>query len=462
MASDSCRGGQLKNQKSIPFRVFALFVCLALGGAILTACSSSSSSGPSTSTDNPYDANLTYWFWGNLDAPGSTTWLAAVAAEWTKLHPNVHITIVPQSTDTVIGNFTLAAKTKTGPDLATQWATLPVLSAAWEGASVPLGDYVSSSVLDNLHNTQENVYDGQLWGMPDYLLGLPFVINRNLFKKAGLPATVPTTWADLLADCATLNAAGITPIGAGNKDGYLGPWLLSMVGAQALNSPQQFKEIMLGKIPFSSSPIAKFYTAFEQLMTAKCFNTNVGSITLDQGLQLFPENKVAMEWAPDGEVISWASTMGDAAIGVGRTPKWGNGAMSSWYDVTQSSSELITSWSPQKAAAAAFLEFMHTPANALLFYKDTGVFPAEKNFPVSAITNPLSKALYKLDTTGQQAWIENYVPSQVDGDADGVAGQIITSGGSPAKAAALWDQVISEWKVEQPVQYADYLKFAAQ
>src|SRR5579872_7067632 len=93
-------------------------------------------------SDNPYNANLTYWFWGELDAPGSTHWLQTVANEWTALHPKVHIKIVPQSNTTVIPNFTLAASTKQGPDLATQWATLPVLTAAWEGASVPLNTLI--------------------------------------------------------------------------------------------------------------------------------------------------------------------------------------------------------------------------------------------------------------------------------------------------------------------------------
>ena len=101
------------------------------------------------------------------------------------------------------------AQTKSGPDIATQWATLPVLTPAWNGASVPISDYVPASETKNWIGTAENMSGGKLWAMPQYLLGIPFVWNKAMFKKAGLnPNKGPKTWAEFLADAKKLKAAG--------------------------------------------------------------------------------------------------------------------------------------------------------------------------------------------------------------------------------------------------------------
>ena len=51
---------------------------------------------------------------------------------------------------TLTSAFTTAAQTKSGPDIATQWATLPTLTPAWNGSSVPISDYVPASETKNL------------------------------------------------------------------------------------------------------------------------------------------------------------------------------------------------------------------------------------------------------------------------------------------------------------------------
>ena len=45
----------------------------------------------------------------------------------------------------------------------------------------------------------------------------PFYYNKDLFAKAGI-TDAPKTWPELLTDIDKLNAAGITPIGIGNKN----------------------------------------------------------------------------------------------------------------------------------------------------------------------------------------------------------------------------------------------------
>jgi ABC-type glycerol-3-phosphate transport system substrate-binding protein len=438
----------------------ALIAALALSlGAVLAACGGGSSS--SKATDQADAGNLTYWYWAESDAPGANKWMTAMISRYEQQHPKVHIKLVPQSTDTLIGAFKTASQTKKGPDIATQWATLPVLTPAWTGASVPISDYVPKSETDNWIGTNENMSGGKLWGMPIYLLGVPFVWNKEMFKQAGLdPDQPPATFADLQTACTKLKAEGITPIGMGNKDGYTGNWMFAIYGKSSLASIGDVQSMVLGKAKFTDPKYSEFYTEIDKLRSNGCFNDDISSLDLNQGWQLFPQKKAAMSWTTDGNALTWAKTLGAENIGVAAPPKLGSGALANTYDTTQSSTAFITSWSKHKRAAAAFLVWLHQAPQLDAWYKATGVFPADKRFPDSQITDPLAKQLFALDKQNS-VWLENYLPPQVDQNADLPAGQLITSGsGSPAKASGLWDQVLGQWKTQHPDEFQKYQQWA--
>src|SRR5262245_21624193 len=117
-----------------------LTAATVVSALLLTACTATPATTSPDSGDDPENASLTYWYWAESDAPGANDWMKARIADYTKLHPKVTVNLVPQPTDTLIGAFTTAAQTRTGPDIATQWATMPVLSQAWAGAVAPISD----------------------------------------------------------------------------------------------------------------------------------------------------------------------------------------------------------------------------------------------------------------------------------------------------------------------------------
>jgi raffinose/stachyose/melibiose transport system substrate-binding protein len=303
--------------------------------------------------------------------------------------------------------------------------------------------------------------------MPLYLIGVPLVWNKQLFREAGLnPNDPPTTWSQLLADCAALKAHGITPLGMGNKDGYFGAWMFAIFAKQELASVNSLESAIGNTGQFTQSQLdtvlTNLYNAEQELVQKGYINSDVSSLDLTQGWQLFPQKRAAMSLTTDGNAMSWAKTLGEDNIGVAAPPTWGNGALASTYDVTQSSDEFITAWSQNQAAAADFLAWLHQPANMNSLYQQTGAFPADKRFPVSSITDPMAKELYQLDTSKTSVWLENYLPPQVDNDADIPAGQMILSGsGSVSQAVALWNQVLKEWRTEQPGQFQQYKTWAA-
>ena len=148
-------------------------------------------------------------------------------------------------------------------------------------------------------------------------------------------------------------------------------------------------------------------------------------------------------------------------MGVGPIPIWGKGKLATSYDVTQSSDAFITKWSKHPRAAAQFLTFLHTPQALRAWYKATGVFPADKRFPASLVTDPIAKQLLKLDQSPVSVWPENFVPPQVDQNADLAGGEMITSGsGSPADVVKLWKSQLKQWKSQHPDEFRSYSKWA--
>ena len=104
--------------------------------------------------------------------------------------------------------------------------------------------------------------------------------------------------------------------------------------------------------------------------------------------------------------------------------------------------------------------FLHSQQALKAWYKATGVFPADKRFPASLVTDPIAKQQLKLDQSPLSVWPENYVPPQVDGNADLAAGELITSGsGSPADAVKLWESELSKWKSQHPDEFKNYQKW---
>jgi len=404
---------------------------------------------------DPENADLTYWYWAESDVPGANDWMKERVAEYEILHSGVTIELVPQSSDTLIGSFEAAAQTKSGPDIATLWATMPVLTQAWAGAIVPINDYVSKDKMSTWIGAQENTDKGNVWGVPLYVMGIPLAYNKDLFGQAGI-AEPPATFDDLLSACSALKDIGVTPIGMGNKDGYFGAWFFSNFGKQNLDSTDEFQNAIIGNADIADPKYTGYLDAMYQLASNNCLNDDISSLTTQEGFQVFAQGEAAMAWGPDGVVSSWAETLGEDTVGVVRTPKWGSGELADVHNTTQSSSAIITSWSKNPQAAAQFLTWLHEPANLASWYDATGVFPADTKFDSASIDSDLARTLWELNSSPGGVWLQNYVPPAIDADGNLAAGQVITSGGSVADAVGVFEAAAEKWRQSNPADFESY------
>ncbi len=396
---------------------------------------------------------LTFWYWAESDAPGADAWMTETVSAYQEANPNVTINIVPQSTDTLISAFQSAVTAKSGPDIASQWATGPVLGFVWQDAVAPISDYVKSDELSNWLNTNENTYNGKVWGAPMYMIGIDVMYNKQLFAQAGVtaPESGRWTWDEFLAACDKLKAAGITPWVIGDKDGYGGAWWFANLGIQSLESTDDLRQAIIGNKAFTDAHYTGWYQSLDDLVKKGYFNQDVMSLDLSQGAQAFSQGKGAMAFGTDGMIKQALTDLGAGNVGVMRTPKLNSGGLADVGNATQSITFFITKWSKHPQEAADFLAYLHTADRLTSWYNHTGVIAADKRFDKTLVTDPVLQQMMNWETTGQQVWLENYLPGQVDSDADLVAGQMIFSqSGSPTDAADLWQRAAETWRNQHP------------
>ena len=126
----------------------------------------------------------------------------------------------------------------------------------------------------------------------------------------------------------------------------------------------------------------------------------------------------------------------------------------------------MTSWASddQKAVAADFITFLHTPEQLTAYYEATGVPPADDRFDPEAITNPLVRQVFDWATVNAAPEIENYVPFDIAFNGFNTAQVQLITGQieSPEEAAAFTQDVADKWRQSNRLLLEQYKQWAAQ
>ena len=407
------------------------------------------------------DVTLTWWWWGTNDIPAMRDWVEWVAGAYQEAHPNVTIVTEERTDADIFTAFEAAAAVGEGPDIAPQWAGMPVMAPVWAGDVAPLSDYIDQSEMEQWLNIGENEFDGKIWAAPIYVVGQPLAYNKELFREAGLdPEQAIETFDELLEACEALKAAGITPFVGGNRIGYEGTWVFAQLGKQIMDSPDDLKAYILGERDWAEfRPWAERFT---ETVERGCWNEDVSSLELPEKYPVFQNGEAAMVWAIDGAVLESAEALGAENVGVMKTPVFGEGEMADWYTATQSISHFITSWSPHKEVAADFITSWHSPESLEQWFAITGTMPADSRFDLSAVDDPLKQTLFELNQQ-PSVWLSNFEPPQVFEQADLAGSQLIFSeAGTTEDLVNLWEEATTRWREQNPEEAEQYAAWAQQ
>ena len=362
----------------------------------LAACGGSSSSGSTASGP----VNLTIWSW----VPNG---LDKSIALYTKLHPNIHITLSNVGAGPVEYNklFT-AIKANNEPDMALmEYQYMPTFEST--GALVDLSQYGANAVKDQFAPWawSQSTLGNAVYMIPWDSGAMIMSYRADLFQKYHLP--VPTTWAQYADDAAKLHAANpnayitdFPPRQPGQFIGYAwqaGAHLFGINGQSwnvSINSPQaqqiaSYWQDLISKKLVKTDP--DFDNAwFHDLQTggiATWFSGPWGLAVLEQNAP-----KTSGDWRV-ALVPQWQA---------GQTPVNGN-----WGG----SANVVFKSTKHPKEAAEFAQFIYTNQQSLeAMIKGNSIYPAyNPGLTSPLLTGPVS--FFDNQNTGQ---LFTQVSTQVD------------------------------------------------
>jgi multiple sugar transport system substrate-binding protein len=427
--------------------------------SLLAACGSSSKSSSASAKVNGR-IPLLVWYWGEQEAPGMKKFMQQAVAKYNAQQSRVHVTAVLQSSDTLYSAFATAAQSGKGPDIQYLWGGTQALVDVWLGYIAPLSDYIDESWLKNLPQgaRSQTFWDGKQWGMPFYQIGTALPYNKKLFRAAKLdPENPPTTWSEFKTALAQLKASGVAPIGAGFKDQFLGGWLISYFGQQNFNSIAEAIAPFKGHTSYAGTTYTQWITELKDLVDSGAFNSDVLSINLYQGQNLFPTKKAAIVTSVQPQITSFYRTMGGAdTVGVMRAPAFGTGKFANSFGVP-AQVLLITKFSSHKQEAAEFLKFLHTPEMMHLMYKVSGAITPDNRFDPAWLNTETDKTMLGWQKDLPDFWYQYYYPLQFETNGvDPGLQKIWEPGGSVSSAVSSMQNAISQWRNQSPAQAQAY------
>ena len=406
---------------------------------------------------------LKFWWWGETEAPGLEKWLTETIAQFKTQTGN---TIEPtlQDTAVVVSEFQTASAANNAPDIQFLWNGIYHMESVWLGYLDPMDGLIPAEEIKATNPTKLSVFDGKTYRMGWYSCGPLWLYNKEMFSKVGLNADEPPkTYDELLNACDKLKAGGITPIGAGLKDGPWGEWFMGHGLGQNLDSPADAINLFIGSLDWREPRYYEHWSKVEELWKKGFFNNDMNSIDLYPGIDLFGAGKAAMTAIVTPLAASQAKALGSSVkVGAMVFPVFGKGKMAG-KPISDCQGLGISSQSKFKPIAAEFLRFTHTPERVKAFWETTHALPMDNSFDVNLITDPLLKAIWQQWVGGPDTvpYISNLMPVLFWTDAMFVNSQKIIAGewtGEQAGQNAY--EVTKKWVEQNPDMVEKYSKWA--
>ncbi|HUX52066.1 MAG TPA: extracellular solute-binding protein [Spirochaetia bacterium] len=179
----------------------------------------------------------------------------------------------------------------------------------------------------------------------------PFYYNKALFAKAGIQ-TVPKTWPELLSDIGKLNAAGIVPIGIGNKNTWRAGHLHTGIFYKYVGV-ETAVQLGLRQKKWTDPDVVATFQKLLDLKNANAFEPGFNGIDSDTEMANFISGKYAMHYSGLWDVGRIQQEMGGAAnVGVFLMPAFPGREQYANNDITYPSQILVSGRLSKDAEAA--------------------------------------------------------------------------------------------------------------
>lgn len=321
-----------------------------------------------------------------------------INAEFKALHPEVEIVTESYQDQPWQEKVKIYATANQLPDVLKYWSFSGMMKPLIDAGLVEkmnLADFKSYGYMAG--SLEGNVYDGALYGIP--ISGDMWVIyiNKDLFKKAGVP--VPTTWEDIIASVPKFKAIGVTPMVTNGKEGWPLCELYDNI-AQRING--DFKRVDLAitrKAKYTDPDFVQAAAYVQKLVKAGVFQENLSTSDYGDARNMFGQERAAMYMMGSWEMsLATDKNFSDkfrANLDVIKFPvvKGGKGTANdvlAWFG----GNYIVSSTSKHKALAYEYVKYLGKRFGEIA-WETQACFPAQKVTPRASDTL-VSKQLLKI------------------------------------------------------------------
>jgi multiple sugar transport system substrate-binding protein len=133
--------------------------------------------------------------------------------------------------------------------------------------------------------------DGKKWGIPYTYYQWGIYYRSDIFKDKDI--TPPKTWAELVAACAKLKSAGITPFAIGTKGLWPTAGWFDYLDLR-VNGYQFHMDLTAGKVPYSDPRVKAVFEKWGELVKPGYFLENHAALDWQNALPQLVQGKAAM------------------------------------------------------------------------------------------------------------------------------------------------------------------------
>ncbi|MDJ1016040.1 MAG: extracellular solute-binding protein [Paracoccaceae bacterium] len=252
--------------------------------------------------------------------PGQTTIYDELAEAFNAANADATITVVKNSSDLFNPALIPALSAGEGPDLFT-FGTGPGQPAALIAGGLVAdltGAYYEHSWGDTIPEgiIVQTSSDGKLWAFGNEVETTGMFYNKAIFAENGIE--VPTTWAEMEAAVAVLQAAGYdTPIGLGAADKWpVSHWQSMMFGRYA--GPDGIEEVLFGDGAWTDDAFVAASAKLQEMGQAGWFGATPVAIGYGELMDRFWAGEVPMTftgpWVIGGGIEAAGDRISDYSV----------------------------------------------------------------------------------------------------------------------------------------------------
>lgn len=388
--------------RSARYGVSVPATAIVLAGLLLSGCGTAGPTGSSGRT-------LRIWY--GTDDPVERAWSQQLAHAFQQTHSAVQVQLVDYSFADLNTKLQLALAAGNPPDLA---------YVTPRGPGIPV--YVQAHRLRDLttdariHSWSSRLQPGLLaaynqafafyGGKPGHIVAVPtslaaaaIMYNKRLIHRLHLQ--IPTSLPAFEAALVRAKAAGYTPLGMGNADGWLGDdWYLTLVNALSSSASFQGEQRLDPSFSFRRTV---FFTAgriLQHWSQKGYFTTDFGGLDAQEGVDQFFHGTTLFQLVSSSEnsQILQDQRQTRLPIGVFAFPHQNGGGV---VPVSGYLGWVVPGASRNPSDAVSFINDLLTPTTAI-FLAHQGVLPAQ-NVPCPS-SHPTCNGL-----PAPASWFDDYV-----------------------------------------------------